>query len=68
LGVYDSVLGVPGELINFPVSGGFQGFFFSFSPIVFILDVFSGILKILQGDVSLFGILLTIDCLSGSEV
>src|SRR6266542_6679898 len=52
LGVCDSVLGVPEGLINLPVSGGFQGFFSSFSPIAFIPDVVSGILKVFQGDVS----------------
>ena len=46
LGVCDSVLGVPGGLINFPVSGGFQGFSSSFSPIAFISGVVSGILKV----------------------
>ena len=49
LGVWDSVLGVPGGLINFPVSGGFQGFSFSFNPIAFIPGVVSGILKVFQG-------------------
>ena len=46
LGVCDSVLGVPGGLINFPVSGGFQGFSFLFSLIAFIPDVVLGILKV----------------------
>ncbi len=40
------VSGVPGGLINFSVSEGFQGFFSSFSPIAFIPDVVSGILKV----------------------
>ena len=39
--------GVPGGLINFSVSRGFQGFSSSlFSPIAFIPDVVSGILKV----------------------
>ncbi len=37
---------VPRGLINFPVSEGFQGFSFSFSPIAFIPDIVSGILKV----------------------
>src|SRR6266540_6331806 len=58
LGVCCSVLGVPEGLINFPVSGGFQGFSSSFNPIVFIPGVVSGILKVFQGDVLLSDILL----------
>ena len=46
LGVCDSVLGVPGGLINLPVSGGFQGFSSSFSPKAFIPGVVSEILKV----------------------
>ncbi len=46
LGICDSVLGVPGGLINFPVSGDFQGFSSSFNLIVFIPGVISGILKV----------------------
>jgi len=37
---------VPEGLINFLVFGGFQGFSFSFSPIVFIPDVVSEMLKV----------------------
>jgi len=62
------VLGVPGRLINLPVSGDFQGFSSSFSPIAFIPDVFSGILKVFQGDVLLSGILLISGDFSGSGV
>ncbi len=50
------------------VSGGFQGFSFSFSPIMFIPGVVSGILKVFQGDVPLSGVLLSIGCFSGSGV
>ncbi len=47
LGVCCSGLGISRGLINLPVSGGFQGFSsFSFSPIAFIPDVVSGILKV----------------------
>src|SRR6266498_2545918 len=62
LGICDSVLGVPEGLINFSVSGGFQGFFSSFSLIAFIPGVVSGILKVFQGDVPLSGIPLSIGC------
>ncbi len=68
LEVCDSVLGVPGGLINFPVFEGFQGFFFSFNPIAFILGVVSGILKVFQEDVPLSGVLLTISSFNSSEV
>src|SRR6266540_3236388 len=69
LGVCDSVLGVPGGLINFSVSGGFQGFSSSsFNPIAFIPGVVSGILKVFQGDVPLSGIPLSIGYLGGLGV
>src|SRR6266540_854844 len=68
LGVCDSVLGIPGGLINLPVSGGFQRFFSSFNPKAFISGVVSGILKVFQGDVPLSGIPLSIGCLGGSGV
>src|SRR6266540_1264608 len=68
LGVCDSVLGVPGGLINLPVSGGFQGFSFSFSPIAFIPGAVSGILNVFQGDVPLSGIPLSIGCFGNSGV
>src|SRR6266540_1396717 len=68
LGVCDSVLGIPGGLINFPVSGGFQGFSFSFSPIAFIPGVVSGILKVFQDDVPLSGVPLLISYFDSSEV
>ncbi len=58
--ICDSLLGVPGGLINFPVSEGFQGFSSSFNPIAFIPGVVSGILKVFQGDVPLSGIPLSI--------
>jgi len=61
-------LGVPGGLINLPVSGGFQGFSSSFNPIAFIPGVVSGILKVFQGDVPLSGVPLLIGCLGGSGV
>ena len=68
LGVCDSVLGVSEGLISFPVFGGFQGFSSSFSPIVFIPNVVLGILKVLQEDVPLFGILLITISLDGPGV
>ncbi len=68
LGVCDSVLGVPGGLINLPVSGGFQGFSSSFNPIAFIPDVISGILKVFQGDVPLSGVPLSISRFGSSGV
>ncbi len=46
LGICNSVLEVPGGLINFSVFEDFQGFSFSFNPIAFIPDVVSGILKV----------------------
>ncbi len=52
---------VPGGLINFSFSG-FQGLLsFSFSLIKFILEVFSGIPKVFQRDISLSGILLLVN-------
>src|SRR6266542_2742449 len=60
-------MGVPGGLINFPVSGGFQGFS-SFNPIAFISGVVSGILKVFQGDVPLSGVPLSIGYFGGSGV
>src|SRR6266498_2281956 len=68
LGVCDSVLGVPEGLINFSVSGGFQGFFSSFSLIAFIPGVVSGILKVFQDDVPLSDVPLLIGCSGGSGV
>src|SRR6266542_243108 len=68
LGICDSVLGVPGGLINLPVSGGFQGFSSSFSPIAFIPGVVSGILNVFQGDVPLSGVPLSIGCFGNSGV
>jgi len=62
------VLGVPGRLINFPIFGGFQGFFSSFSPIAFIPDVFSEILKVFQEDFALSDVVLTIGCFDNSGV
>ncbi len=59
---------VPKGLINFPVSGGFQGFSSSFSPIAFISGIVSGILKVFQGDVPLFDILLLIGCFGSSGI
>ncbi len=61
-------MGVPGGLINFPVSGGFQGFSSSFSPKAFIPEVVSGILKVFQGDFPLSGVPLSIGCFGGSGV
>src|SRR6266542_42758 len=68
LGICDSILGVPGGLINLPVFGGFQGFSSSFSPIAFIPGIVLGILKVFQGDILLSDVLLSIDCFSGSGV
>jgi len=68
LGVCDSVLDIPGELINFPISEDFQGFSSSFSPIAFIPGVVSGILKVFQEDVLPPGMLLTIGCFDSSGV
>ncbi len=68
LGVCDSVLDVPRGLINVPVSEGFQGFSSSFSPIAFIPDVVSGILKVFQRDVPLSDVLLSIDPFGSSRV
>ncbi len=68
IGVCDSVLGIPEGLINLPVSGGFQGFSFSFSPIAFIPGVVSGILKVSQEDVPLSGVPLSIGCFDGLRV
>ncbi len=63
------VSGIPGGLISFPISGGFQGFSSSsFNPITFIPGVVSGILKVFQGDVLLSGVLLSIGCFGGSRV
>src|SRR6266542_4533112 len=67
-GICTSVLGISGGLINFLISGGFQGFSSLFSPIAFIPDVVSGILKVFQGDVPLSGIPLLIDFFNGSGV
>ncbi len=67
LGVYDSVLEVPGGLISLPVFGGFQGFSL-FSLIAFIPDVVSEILKVFQGDVPLSDVVSLISCLDGSGV
>jgi len=61
-------LGVPGGLINFPVSGDFQGFTFSFNPKAFIPGVVSGMLKVFQGDVLLSDVPLSIGCFDGSGV
>jgi len=63
-----SVSEVSEGLINFPVSGGFQGFSSSFSPIVFIPGVVSGILKVFQGDVPLSDVLLSISYFGGFKV
>ena len=68
LEVCDSVLGVPVKLINLPVSGSFQGFSSSFNPKAFIPGVFSGILKVFQGDVPLSGVVFSISCLDSSGV
>ncbi len=68
LGVWDSVLGVPGGLINLPISGGFQGFFSSFSPMALISGVVSGILKVFQGDVPLSGVVFSISRFGSSGV
>ncbi len=62
------VSGVSEGFINFPVSGGFQGFSSSFNPIAFIPGIVSEISKVFQGDVSLSDILLTIDSFTGSGV
>jgi len=59
------VLGVSEGLINFSVSGGFQGFSFSFNSIAFIPDMVLGILKVFQGDVPLSDVLLTISSFNG---
>src|SRR6266498_1505548 len=60
-------MGVPGGLINFPMSGGFQGFS-SFNPIAFIPGVVSGILNVFQGDVPLSGVPLSIGCFGSSGI
>ncbi len=61
-------MGVPGGLINFPVSGSFQGFSSSFNPKAFIPGVVSEILKVFQGDVPLSDIPLSIGCFGSSGV
>jgi len=64
-----SVSGVFGRLINFPISGGLQGFSSSlFNPITFIPDVVSEILKVFQEEVSLSDVVLSISCLDCSGV
>jgi len=68
LGICSSELGVPDGLINFPVSGDFQGFSSSFSPIAFISGVISEILKVFQEDVPLSGVLSLIDYSDSSGV
>ena len=61
-------LSVPDRLINFPVSGDFHRFSSSFSPIVFISGVVSGILKVFHRDAPLSGILLSISHFGSSRV
>jgi len=51
---------VPKRLINFSISGGFQGLLFSFNLIKFTPDVFSDISKVFQKDISLSEVLLSI--------
>ena len=61
-------MGVPGGLINFPVSGSYQGLSSSFNPKAFIPSVVSGMLKVFQGDIPLSGVPLSIGCFGGSGV
>ncbi len=68
LSVCDSVLGVLGGLISFPIFGGFQGFSSLFSPIAFIPSVVSRILKVFQEDILLSGMSLTISFFGSSGV
>ena len=67
--INDSVSGVSEGLINFLVSGDFQGFSsFSSNPMTFIPNVFSGISKVFQGEVPLSGVLLIFGCFDDSGV
>jgi len=58
LGVFNSVLGIPRRLINLPVIRDIHEFFPSLKDKKFNPGVFLGISKVLQGDVSLSGVLL----------